>query len=341
MPERIINLSVEVSQLASQGAEDIREVTFVTDMLSVNALIEAARAGESGRGFAVVAQEVGRVSEKVRAVAQRLNEQLGQRVTGLKKLGASLVADIRGTRLTDLALNMIDIIDRNLYERSCDVRWWATDSAVVACAAEPTTSNKNYCSERLSVILASYTVYLDIWVCDCQGNVLASGRPTLYPQAATTNVAKTDWFQRAMITSDGGEFAVADISENDSLSGRSVATYAAAIRAGGKNDGRPIGVLGIFFDWQSQSQAVVNGVRLSQDERPRTRCLLIDSNHRVIAASDGRGLLAEIFPLQNFGQTMGNYSDPSGAVVGFARTPGYETYKGLGWYGVITQAPAA
>ncbi len=30
-----------------------------------------------------------------------------------------------GERLVDLALNAIEIIDRNLYERSCDVRWWA------------------------------------------------------------------------------------------------------------------------------------------------------------------------------------------------------------------------
>ena len=28
-------------------------------------------------------------------------------------------------------LTNIDLIDRNLYERSCDVRWWATDSSVV------------------------------------------------------------------------------------------------------------------------------------------------------------------------------------------------------------------
>jgi hypothetical protein len=46
-------------------------------------------------------------------------------------LGHRLVAQIRGSRLPDLSLNAIDIIDRNLYERSCDVRWWATDSAIV------------------------------------------------------------------------------------------------------------------------------------------------------------------------------------------------------------------
>lgn len=34
---------------------------------------------------------------------------------------------------------------------------------------------------------------------------------------------------------------------------------------------------------------------------------------------------------------MGNYADKGGCVVGFALTPGYETYKGLGWYGVVEQ----
>jgi hypothetical protein len=27
--------------------------------------------------------------------------------------------------------------------------------------------------------------------------------------------------------------------------------------------------------------------------------------------------------------------------VGFALTPGYETYRGLGWYGVVEQRPSA
>jgi hypothetical protein len=99
-------------------------------------------------------------------------------------------------------------------------------------------------------------------------------------------------------------------------------------------------VLGIFFDWQSQSQTVVNSVRLAPDEQQRTRCLLVDSQHRVIAASDGRGVLSDRFPLKTNNETMGSYTDASGTVVGFALTPGYETYRGLGWYGVITQAPA-
>ncbi|WYX50307.1 hypothetical protein WJ977_25990 [Achromobacter xylosoxidans] len=35
----------------------------------------------------------------------------------------------------------------------------------------------------------------------------------------------------------------------------------------------------------------------------------------------------------------GYYENADRGLVGFALTPGYETYAGLGWYGVITQRP--
>jgi hypothetical protein len=60
----------------------------------------------------------------------------------------------------------------------------------------------------------------------------------------------------------------------------------------------------------------------------------------VIAASDGQGLLTEHAPLSLEGRRSGFYHDRSGALVAFHATPGYETHKGLGWYGVIVGAAA-
>ena len=70
----------------------------------------------------------------------------------------------------------------------------------------------------------------------------------------------------------------------------------------------------------------------------KARVLLVDSNFRVIAASDGQGLLTECVPLSLNGQRSGFYQDRSAGLVAFHATPGYETYKGLGWYGVILSA---
>jgi hypothetical protein len=47
--------------------------------------------------------------------------------------------------------------------------------------------------------------------------------------------------------------------------------------------------------------------------------------------------LKETFALSASGQRRGHYQNERGGVIGYALTPGYETYKGLGWYGVLVQ----
>lgn len=339
MPERIVALSHAVSELATAKMDEIQVVTHSTRILALNALIEATRAGDAGRGFAVVAQEVKTISQRITEIGNELRNQMSLQTDELDILGQRLVSQLRGDRLADLALNMIDITDRNLYERSCDVRWWATDRAFVDCADNPTTDLCSHARRRLAVILGAYTVYLDLWVIDRRGVVLANGRAERYPRVVGSSVSNTSWFRSAMNTRNGTEFAVADIATNDLLNQATTATYATAIREGGAEDGEIIGVLGVFFDWASQSQSVVQSVRLSSDERTRTRCLLLDGRMRVIAASDNVGILTEQVPLETGGKKQGTYSDERGNVIGFALTPGFETYRGLGWYGVIIQQP--
>jgi hypothetical protein len=122
------------------------------------------------------------------------------------------------------------------------------------------------------------------------------------------------------------------------LSGAACATYAAAVREGGEVRGKPIGVLGIHFDWAPQAQAVIDGVRLSPAEAARSRVLLLDAHGRVLAASDGRGVLEERVSLHAApGQASGCKQDADGGIIAFHRTPGYETYRGLGWCGAILQ----
>jgi hypothetical protein len=67
--------------------------------------------------------------------------------------------------------------------------------------------------------------------------------------------------------------------------------------------------------------------------------MLVDAKRKIIAASDGKGILTSEFPLKTEGRTSGASTDASGRLVAFHVTPGYETYRGLGWYGVIEQRP--
>jgi hypothetical protein len=279
------------------------------------------------------AVEVRSVGQKVETISRELESQLTRRTANLMQSIEQMTDRSRGQRMVDLALNAIELIDRNLYERTCDVRWWATDSAVVNCAADPGAAHVSYVAERLAAILRAYTVYLDLWLCDLNGNVLASARSDRYAVKGA-NVAQTRWFQDALKLRSGDDYVAGDIERQPLLGDAPVASYCASVREGGNASGKPLGVLAIHFDWETQARSIVEGVRVDDD---KARVLLVDSKFRVIASSDGQALLTEHLPLTQKGGKSGVYKDTSGLQVAFHLTPGHETYKGLGWFGVIVR----
>src|SRR5882724_8500067 len=323
----IARLTAEVNQIACEKTKSIQQITNQMKMLALNALIESSRAGVQGAGFAVVAQEVRNVGQQVEAIARELETQLTKRTGNLMSSMQRMAERSRGERMVDLSLNAIELIDRNLYERTCDVRWWATDSAVVDCATAPDAAAVSHVSERLAVILSAYTVYLDLWLCDLDGNVLANGRKDRF-NVVGQNVATTKWFREARSLRSGDDYVAGDVECQPLLGNAQVATYCASVRSGGKANGQPTGVLAIHFDWEPQARAIVEGIRVGAADKARV--LLIDSSFRVIAASDGQGLLTERVPLSLKGGHSGFYHDHSGKLIAYHATPGYETYKGLG-----------
>ena len=328
-------LTSEVNAIACEKTANIQRITHQMKMLALNALIESARAGEQGRGFAVVAQEVRDVGQKVETIARELESQLIGRTADLMLSIERMTERALADRMVDLSLNAIELIDRNLYERTCDVRWWATDSAVVQCAASKDPADASFASQRLGVILAAYTVYLDLWLCDLDGNIIASGMPGRF-DVVGRNVASAKWFREALVLASGDDYVAGNVERQPLLNNAQVATYCASVRTGGLSSGQPIGVLVVHFDWETQARAIVQGVRVGETDNARV--LLIDAGFRVIAASDGMGPADEHIPLDLRGRRSGSYHDATGAMVAFHATPGYETYKGLGWYGVIQRA---
>ncbi|MFS2161695.1 methyl-accepting chemotaxis protein [Pseudomonas sp. Pseusp122] len=337
-PERIVTLSKEVEALATRGVSDIQMITRQTRLLAVNALIEAAHAGSAGRGFSVVAEEVKNISERISKIASGLTQDLQAAVNELTDLGQSMCFDMRGQRLADLSLNLIEIIDRNLYERTCDVRWWATDASLLDVLSRPSAETCAHASERLGIILDSYTVYLDIWVADSHGKVIASGRPKAHSKVIGADVSQSPWFTQAMRHSSGDQYYAGQVAVEPLLNNAQTCAFSAGVRSSENRLSPVIGVIGIFFDWQNQAASVINGVRLTDEERSRSRVMMVDANHKIIASSDADSHLGESIQLQlKNGQQSGYSTLQDNVIQGYSLTPGFETYKGMGWLGVIEQ----
>jgi hypothetical protein len=343
-PERIAQLAKDLALKMHETVDEINHVNRTTRLLAINAKIEAARAGTVGAAFSVVAGEIGVLAERTTVSTKAMTVETQAAISELETISQTLSTKVRGTRLSDLALTNIDLIDRNLYERSCDVRWWATDSSAVDACIDKTREAYKYASERFRVILSSYTVYYDLVLCDLDGNVVANGRPDLY-RSQGMNCRDAVWFQEAMKTRSSEEFGFEGVHKSQLVNGERVLAYSCCVRGRrehGELAGKPVGVLGILFNWDALAQTIVHATPLPAAEKPLTRVCIVDSKGLIIADTAGQQLEAnldlprrdELFRSKKTAvmeQMRGKQY-----CIAHAKSPGYETYA-TGWHSVIVQ----
>jgi hypothetical protein len=307
-------------------------ITSQINILALNATIEAARAGDAGRGFAVVATEVKTLATQ----AANTSKELGAIRSETSEL-QSQFTEKECDRLSEMSQTLVQFIVRNLYERTADVRWWATDDALFHCLESLDRASIDHAVARLGLINRFYSVYLNLVLVGIDGTIIACSQPDKFPRVTGADISKLSWFQKARTTTSGDQYVVDDISHDSLHDNKLVAVYAATVRKEGKIDGKIIGVLGVIFDWENQSKIIVQKEpSLSEDEWKRSRVILLDQKMRIIAASDNNGILLP-FILDHNGQQKGHYFNSNHELIAYAKTLGYQEYDGLGWYAAIVQ----
>ena len=338
------SLNALARRIAANMDNSLRQIDDINKqvrLLSFNAQVQAAKAGEAGRTFSVVANDIGNLSTKTARVAESLAAETRQDIKQLAEISDHLAADVSGNRFVDLALTNIDLIDRNLYERSCDVRWWATDPSVVDALTEAESQSFRHASERLGVILNAYTVYFDIVLCDLNGTVVANGRPDLF-KSAGSSVIHCEWFQQAVQSHSGNDFGFQSVHASPLVGNKHILAYSCGVRSGGEANGKLLGVLGILFNWESLAQTILETTPIDARDHDHVRICIIDRNGVVLADTKHEALKdrLSIEPLTPLIQSRKGFriieTNGQRQLFALATAPGYETYT-TGWIGLIIQ----
>ncbi len=230
----------------------------------------------------------------------------------------------------------IDIMDRNLYERANDCRWWALTSAFreLLAVAQPTDQDAARLSSILRTINGLYTVYSNLIVFNRRGQILAVSQP-----GESSRVGKPineDWVRHTLALPDSQSYTVSNFAATPLYAGRHTYIYSAAIRD--PDNDQIIGGVGIVFDSTPQFAAML------QDSLPRddsgavikgTFGVFIDRAGRVIASTSADFRPGQSLPVSPRFLTLDCGETGSGIevlghtfyAVGAKMSSGYREYK--------------
>lgn len=100
--------------------------------------------------------------------------------------------EVIAVRTVDDAFDTIDKIDRNLFERNCDVQAWTTFTAVKNGLLEPGPETISEAETLLGQLQKIYTVYYDLTLVNLDVSIVASGTNT---RLIGLDFSTETWFQ--------------------------------------------------------------------------------------------------------------------------------------------------
>lgn len=278
-----------------------------------------SRSEPSAKGFAVT------LLDEIERTGQRLRQVFEQAISHLQNSALSAVFDeaVLHARLA------IDIMDRNLYERANDCRWWALDAELQqALAGGPLAAS----AARLRRINSLYTVYALLLIFDAGGRIVAVSDPSAEDRIGQP--LEQDWVAATLALQDR-ECHVVSRHEPCGLygeQGRQASYVYAAALPDPQEPQRVRGGVAVVFDGLPQFGAML---RDSLPAAGGAQALFLKRDGRVVASTDERWPVGAHGPLPAAaldlaaGRTQSTELEIDGLVhaVGIAMSGGYREYR--------------
>jgi len=336
--QEVVEQTNSIGREIQKALKSISQANNRARMLSITAKIESNRLGEVGRDFLIVSHSIDELSTKTDDVIEQMKIETVEGIENLALAIENKAVSINGNRLANLALSNIRIIDRNLFERAADIRWWATDDILVQSLLKNDSFSE--ASDRLEIMLESYPVYFDLLLCDSSGNCKASADSK--NKLSNTNFRDKSWFQDAMNSKDGSEYAFQTVHYSPNIQDYTV-TFSCKVHEDADNTKPVIGVIAAVFKWREFAQKVIHETALNQNEKGNTRVLICDDNGQILADSKEKMLKetisfvgrAELFKKETSFTIQKIKDTPQ--LISHALSPGFEGYCSTQWHSIIIQ----
>lgn len=171
---------------------------------------------------------------------------------------------------------MVDLLDRNLYERANDCRWWALSPELAALLAGELPDRGARMARILAYIHGLYTVYSSLLVYDHEGRIIASSGPCGASMIDAEALAAVKRLRTEQ------EYHVTPFEASALYDGKPTYVYHAALRAPG--GARPvIGGIAIVFDAATEFDAMLRG---TLGEQAGMHGYFLDRSGAIIASTD-------------------------------------------------------
>ncbi|KLD99869.1 chemotaxis protein CheW [Aliarcobacter butzleri] len=325
--ENIINSMMENEQHFSKELKEVfyNSKTIQDNLIRViwNGNIVQSKLNSTNREFSrALLNEIGITGNKANSSLDNLNQTII----------SSILKDCEF--LSSLA---IDIMDRNLYERANDCRWWALNSYFKEALDDYSTisEKKEELSSILKYINDLYTVYSNLIIFDKNGKIIAVSNEK--EQYLIGKILTQDWIEKTLILKDTSKYCVSKFEKTNLYENESTYIYCSAIRSF-KDDNDVVGGIAIVFDSSAQFYTMLDEI-LPKDiygnKQKGVYAFFTDKNKQIIATTSTNfevnsylDIDDSFFKLKN-GQNLSRIIEFRGNyyAVGVKCSSGYREYK--------------
>ena len=223
-------------------------------------------------------------SRRLKAVLDQVNQagrRTRERVAGAIKDLHRTSLDRARRQVADLARLAADIMDRNLYERANDCRWWALSPALQRLLAAPAdAANTRALNTVLDHINGLYTVYSRLVVFDNTGRVRGASRNDEAPGLIDSSIDAA-WLAATQGLRDSQRYHVSPFDATPLHGEGDTYVYLAALHADDAARS-PLGGIAIVFNAARELAAMLRDVL---GERLGVAAF-VDRSGKVLAATD-------------------------------------------------------